>query len=104
MVLGRSTMVSGRFSMVLGRSSMVLGRSTMVLGRSTIFYHLSVDYSTLVADMFVLVPNLCVPQTTNNHPNIEPSRFLLMGLEVKRNLKIGNNPPEVIFKLPTCDN
>ena len=28
----------------------------------TLFHILSVDYSTSVADMFVLVPNLCLPQ------------------------------------------
>ena len=84
-------MVLGRSTMVFGRSTMMLGRSTMVLGRCTISYHLSVDYSTSVADMFVLVPYLCVPQTTNhNHPKIEPSRFLLMGWEVRGNLEIGN--------------
>ena len=43
--------------------------------------------------MFVLVLNLRVQTTNNNHdnhPNIEPSRFLLMGLEVRGNLEIGN--------------
>ena len=46
--------------------------------------------------MFVLVPNLRVQTTNNhndnddNHPNIEASRFLLMGWEVRGNLENGN--------------
>ena len=46
--------------------------------------------------MFVLVPNLRVPtnyhDNNDNHPIIEPSRFFLMGWEVRGNLEIDKKP------------
>ena len=43
--------------------------------------------------MFVLVCRISVynGQTTDNHPNIVPSRFLLFDREVRGNMEIGNS-------------
>ena len=71
MVLGRSTMVLGRSTMVLGRSTMVLGRSTMVLGRST----MSSQWTSWTGRSGGAWRISASQRQTNNHPNIEPSRF-----------------------------
>ena len=48
--------------------------------------------------MFVLVWRISAYKqgTTDNHLNIEPSRFLLLDMDVRENLEIGNNSSIVL--------